>query len=195
MPESIPILLIHGFAGGVWDYHPVQKYLRKKGRPVEFFEFTYKKRHGQVALQAIADELKGYIDANLKDREFYAIGFSQGGIIWRTCALRHPELQKQVSAAFTISTPHSGSLFAYFGMGDGIADLRPNSDLLKKLDAYEDSIPYYAVYNPFDSFVVPGSSGFLKRAKVNVRVPSWTHMSTFGEKKTLELIDSVVFGR
>ncbi len=152
------ILLIHGLAGGAWDYAPLKRHFEAKKIPVTFYDFFYEKRFGQEPLTEVADDLEAYVQTNLNGPPFSVVGFSQGGIIFRAFAMRHPEYTKSVEMAVTICTPHHGSLWANFGFGNGVADLRPGSQLLTALAQNDDGIPYYAVYNPYDEIVIPGTS-------------------------------------
>lgn len=192
--ESNAILLIHGFAGGKRDYKPLKKYLQHAHRAVDFFEFTYSKRFGEVPISENADHLADYIDAHLEGREYYVVAFSQGGILWRACAMQYPDRTKRVRAVFTICSPHKGTVVAHAKIGPGVVDLLPGSALLQSLDAYDDRLTYFAIYNPIDSLVIPGTSGIFTRAQENIAVRSPLHASTFREKKTLQYIDEKIFG-
>lgn len=193
MTNKTALLLIHGFGGGAWDYRPLEKFLVAQGHEVEFFEFFYKKRFGQVSINELAQELELYVRANLKARKFSVIAFSQGGLVFRAFAMLYPALTQNVEKAFTVCTPHHGSLLAYCVLGKGAVDLRPGSKLLAALDAHDDGIQYYAVYNPMDSVVIPGTSAIFPKALKNEEVFALFHSFTFSHPKTLKFIESVLF--
>lgn len=191
--SSTAILLIHGFGGGARDYRALKGYLLAQKHNVEFFEFFYDKKYGQVSISDLAENLAAYIQEHLGKRKFFAVGFSQGGLIFRRFASYHLESAQQVLGAITIYTPHQGSLVAHFGFGKGIEDLKPRSKMLCELADFDDGIPYYAVYNPYDPVVVPGTNAKYKRATVNKRVATLSHYLTFRDKKTLLFIENILF--
>ncbi len=195
MQEPLPILLIHGFGGGAWDYHPLTAYLRRKHRSVAFFPFHYKERFGTSSLESISSDLSAYVEEHLSGKKFVVVGFSQGGLIWRLCALNNPSVEEQALSVFTICTPHHGSSLAYFGIRPGVKDLRPGSPVMKALARHTSHVPYYSIYNPIDTVVVPGTSARLKGAQKNLRVFALTHPGTFAARDTLTFIDSTLFGK
>lgn len=182
-----PILFIHGFGGGKYEYKPVIKFLKNHSDPV-CYEFVYKDKFGQSSIKLIAEHLHKYITENIFEPEIDVIAFSQGGIIARYYISHYSDTK--VNKCITLCTPHSGSLMAYLGFFSGIKELQPNSPLLKNLDITK--AEYYAVYNPFDLFVFPGWYAKLKFAKENKKVYALLHPLTFWKKKTLNFIISVL---
>ena len=193
MAEKTAVLLIHGLWGETRDYKAVEKFLKVKGHDVEFFQFLYKRKFGDVSLDEIAEDLKAYIQTSLSGRKFFVIAFSQGGIIFRRLVLKHPNLQEQIKAAVTVCTPHHGSWLAFLWFGAGIAELRPKSKTLRELTGLDEKIPYYAVYNPLDSMVVPGTNARFEKARENKRVIAISHYQTFRHPETLRFIEKVIF--
>jgi triacylglycerol lipase len=182
-----PILFIHGFGGGKYEYQPVIRFLKKHSNPV-CYEFVYKDKFGQSSMKLIAEDLHKYIVKNIPEQELDIIGFSQGGIIARYYISHYSD--KKINKCITLCTPHSGSLMAYVGFFPGIKELQPNSLLLKDLDTGK--AEYYAVYNPLDLFVFPGWHAKFKFAKENKRVFALLHQLTFWNKRTLNFISSVL---
>jgi pimeloyl-ACP methyl ester carboxylesterase len=187
------VLAIHGFGGSIRDYRAVKKFLQAQGHTVELHEFTYPKRFGQVPLREIADELGSYVRSELHSKKFYAIGFSQGGLIFRMMIMQFPDIAPQVIKAITVCTPHSGSYLAFFAFGKGIADLRPGSRALTELNQFHDPIHYYALYNPYDLVVIPATNAKLATAIQNEPMPAFTHSLTFRHPATLRFIESALF--
>jgi len=181
------ILFIHGFGGGRYEYYPVIKFLKKNSNPI-CYEFTYKKKFGQVSFKKIAEDLDNFIKANIKDSEVDIIGFSQGGIIARYYLAHYFSIK--VRRCITICTPHKGSFMAHIGFLPGIKELQPKSKFLAELDSSK--AEYYSVYNPFDLFVFPGWNSKFEHAKENKKVYSMLHQMTFWNRKTLEFIKKVL---
>jgi triacylglycerol lipase len=185
--------MIHGFGGGMRDYGALKRYLKKHKHEVEFFEFTYSEKFGGVPVDTLAEQLAAYIREHIGQEKFFVVGFSQGGIIFRRLILKHPEFKDQVRAVVTVCTPHQGTTIAKAGFGKGVEDLRPGSKMLCELDDYDDGIPYYAIYNPYDLVVVPGTNAQYKRAVTNKPVHGLSHSLTFGNPDTLRFIEEVLF--
>ena len=150
-----PILFVHGFGASKIQYRPIIKYLKKKGIN-DFYEFEYGKKYGQVEIKKIAKELSEYIKENIKEPDVNIIAISQGGII----ALAYLKFYKNINVKklFTLCTPHKGSLLAYLASFPGFIDLRPNSNLLKELEAFAENgqTDVYSVYTPLDLMILPG---------------------------------------
>lgn len=193
MTEPTRILMIHGFGGGTRDYGALKRYLKKHKHEVDFFEFTYSQKYGEVPVDVLADELAAYTRENIGSKKFFVVGFSQGGLIFRRSVLRNSEIKDHVQAVVTVCTPHQGTAIAKAGFGKGVADLRPGSAMLRELDAHDDGIPYYAVFNPHDPVVVPGTNAKYKRAVINKEVRCLSHSLTFGHADTLRFIEGVLF--
>lgn len=178
-----PILFIHGFAGGRYEYQPIISFLKKHGNSV-CYEFVYEKKFGIASLKKIADELHEFVISNVKEPEIDIVAMSQGGVIARWYIGKYRD--KKIRRCITLCSPHHGSLLAYIGIFPGIKDLQPGSPFLKELDS--DGAEYYTVYNPLDLMVVPGWSGKMEKAKENKCVYALAHPLTFWNKKTCEFI-------
>ena len=184
---NYPILFIHGFAGGKYEYQPIISFLKTHGDPV-CYEFFYARKFGQVSISAIGDELHEFIVKHISEPEIDVIAFSQGGVIARWYIAHYQD--KKIRKCITLCSPHSGSLVANIGVLPGIKDLQPNSPLLEQLDTKK--AEYYAVYNPLDLMVFPGWSAKLACARENKKILALSHQLTFWRKKTLRYILSVL---
>jgi pimeloyl-ACP methyl ester carboxylesterase len=107
------------------------------------------------------------------------VGFSMGGVVVRAAHAADPSLPIQ-RAAF-INAPHGGSWLAHLGAPfkalRGIRQLRPGSDLLRRLAAIDWHIPALAIWSPLDLAVIPGTSarwaGATERVRCNALFHSW----------------------
>jgi triacylglycerol lipase len=192
MSEKSVLLLVHGFGGGARDYRALEKFFGEQEYPIEFVEFFYTKKYGQESLDEVADELAVFVRECIGGRKFFTVGLSQGGIILRRFLFRHKEYISQVRAAVTICTPHQGSCLAYCWFGRGVADLRPGSRVLRELAEFDDGLPYYAVFNPCDELVFPGTNAKYVRAVMNKEVLTLLHFATFIDKRTLQFVADVL---
>jgi triacylglycerol lipase len=174
----IPLVLIHGFGGGRYEFKPIIQFLNKHGFS-EFHEFTYAERFGQLPIEALAQRFARFVS----DLEtFDIIGISQGGIIARSYIRDNPG---RVRKCITLCSPHKGSFTAYFSSRPGVMDLRPGSRLLNSFQ--KNDALYFTVYNPLDLMVVPGKNAVMDGA-INKKVYALLHPLTFWRKPTLEFI-------
>ncbi len=178
-----PILFIHGFAGGSYEFKPIIRYLKSHDDPV-CYEFVYKKKFGQVSLKVIAQELHEFIITHVPEPELDIVAISQGGVIARYYIAHYQD--RKIRKCITLCSPHHGSLLAYIGILPGIKELQPHNSFLKKLDVKK--AEYYAVYNPADLMVFPGWFAKFREAKENKRVLSLLHPLTFSNQATLKFI-------
>jgi len=148
----------------------------------------YIKKFGQVSLTKIAEDLKVFVDDNLKNKKYYVIAISQGGIVWRIFTMNNLVGRENILKIFTLCTPHNGSKLAHILKHEGIQELRPQSNLLQQLEKNDDGLEYYAIYNPLDLMVFPGTSAIFSKAQENIRVFDFFHPLTFWNKKTLRFI-------
>jgi triacylglycerol lipase len=84
------------------------------------------------------------------------IGYSMGGVVVRSARMFAPDLP--VRRAAFLNAPHGGSVLAWLLPFPGVRQLRPNSELLRKLNLQPWKIPTLVVSNPLDTVVMPPSS-------------------------------------
>lgn len=179
-----PIVFIHGFGGGVWEYEPIIRFLSERGDSTPY-RFSYQKNLGQVSLKVLAHQLHEFICSTVSEHEIDIVALSQGGIIARLYIALYDDVK--VRKCITLCSPHKGSLLACVGIFRGIKELQPSSSLLKQLDRTK--ARYYAVYNPLDLMVIPGWSGRLDGAVANKPVWAAFHPLTFSHPETLAFIE------
>ena len=177
-----PIVFIHGFGGGSYEYQPISRFLQEQGL-APCYEFSYTEKIGQVSLKKIAWQLNAFLQT-LPDHEFDIVALSQGGIIARL-AIAYL-IGKKIRTCVTVCTPHHGSLLAYVGFLPGIRELRPGSPLFHELDSSRAT--YYAVWNPLDMMVIPGSSAKFEHAQENKKVVALLHPLTFSHPETIKFL-------
>ena len=184
---KVPILFVHGFGGGRYEFKFIEWYLRKKGY-TKFYEFYYIKNFGQVSLRKLAEELSEFVKGNIKEKEIDMILISQGGIIG-LYYLKHFN-RKKVGKIITLCTPYQGSLTAYLLPLQGFMELRPGSSLLREINSYilKKRIDLYCIYSPLDLMIIPGWYAVPSRGRVK-KVLAPLHPLVFWWPSTLKFIE------
>lgn len=181
------ILFVHGLYGFLHEQDRIKIFLQKHDH-VTSFEFNYREKLGQMALEVIAKRCGEIIRKNNID---LVIGLSMGGVI-AAHGLEHAKTN--CKKCVTICAPWNGSKMARlfnFNYFKGIGELEPTSKFLKDLrkKAKNSDINYYVAYNPLDLMVFPGSNAKVPFAKKTVSIPVLTHYATFFTKKSVELCE------
>jgi triacylglycerol lipase len=118
---------------------------------------------GEKGLDELAEQLKDYIKKYINEAHFHLLGFSMGGIICRYY-LQRLGGSKRVKRFITVSSPHKGSVLAYFRPNRGGRHLRPNSSFIQDLNKDKGWIKkhrFKSLYTPLDLMILPSSSSVL----------------------------------
>jgi triacylglycerol lipase len=100
---------------------------------------------------------------------------------------------ESVRTVIFAGTPHRGTWAAWLAWGRGGAEMRPGSRFLRELNArgLPPHVRAHCLMTPFDTRVLPGSSGTLPGAACHVvRLP--THPRLLRHRSTLRLIESLL---
>ena len=158
-------LILDGIWGRPLRFARLRRELEKAGGTTEVFHYNF---NGSACLEAEGRKLAAEI--RRRGEPVNLLGFSMGGVVVRAAHASDPSLP--IHRAAFINTPHRGSLMACLVPWKamlGIQQLRPNSDLLRRLDAADWQIPTLAVWCPFDLAVFPGTSARWVRATQSIR--------------------------
>jgi len=127
---------------------------------------------GRDGLPDLAQKLDGIIRERLApDEPVDLIGFSMGGVIARYW-LQEVGGYGRTRRFFAISAPFAGSLWSHLHSGLGVRQMRPGSDLLRRLEAGEgrlEGMDLVSYWTPLDLVIVPPTSSIWRRAE-NVRL-------------------------
>ncbi len=130
-----PVVFVHGLAGYRGNFLPMRSWFRLVGR-----SRTYAIGLRGKSLDAMADELRDYIARVVAVNELGSadqidlVGHSMGGIVARL-ALGDPAFARRVATLVTLSSPHGGTQAARFAGTDICRELRPGSQVLRRLEA------------------------------------------------------------
>lgn len=131
-----------------------------------------------------ADRLRSHIEAVQAVtgcREVHVVGHNVGGVVIRY----YVQLlggDESVGTAVTVGAPHAGSELTPVGLGPAAAQVRPGSNVLRRLDesARPMSVRWISYFSEHDLFVQPATAGMLKHPLLratNVLVPDHGHLS------------------
>lgn len=158
--QPVPLVLVHG----LWDtprlFRPLQTALAGRRQPLLVPHLPH--GLGSTPLQQLAERLNGEITAAFgSSQPVDVLGFSMGGVIARTW-IQLLGGDRRTRRFISVASPHRGTLTALpwpRRVLAGIADMKPGSPLLRRLDA--DLGPLRRIecrsyYCPADLTVVPG---------------------------------------
>lgn len=173
MNKSHTVLLVHG----IFDSSSVMKPLRKALESQGFRTLSpdLVPCDGSAPIATLAEKLDRFIQTHLaNDEPFWLVAFSMGGLISRYY-LQCLNGVARAQTLITLGTPHNGSAWAFFRIGQGFRDLRQGSVLLRTLKQTEDvlrPLNPLSIYTPFDLMIVPYTSSIWRIAKnVSLAVP------------------------
>ncbi len=159
-----PLVLVHGLFDTPGLFHRLSRELGERRRLlIPHLPHAL----GATPLNILAGRLGGHIDRAFgPEQPVDVMGFSMGGLIARTWIQLHGGAGR--TRRFTsVASPQSGSLVALpwprFPLA-GVADMKPGSELLRRLDADLTSLHQVeccSFYCPTDLMVVPGWKAVL----------------------------------
>lgn len=190
--SAVPVVLVHG----IWDdakrLEPLRAGLASRGvSPIRIAEL--RPNDGRAPIATLAAGLVrrlDEIDAELGVTKVDLVGFSMGALVSRYVVQRLGG-KERVRRFVSISGPHAGTHTARALPLAGARDMRPESALLRDLDADTDpwgAVEVHVLYTPFDLMIVPATSSRLPGAKSEtvVRVP--LHRFMISDARSLDVI-------
>jgi triacylglycerol lipase len=160
-----PLVLVHG----LWDtprlFDPLRADLRGARNPLLSPHLPH--RLGATPLEQLAAELGRRIEAHFgSDSTLDLLGFSMGGVVARTW-IQLFDGYRRTRRFISVASPQRGSWLALPWPRRplaGIADMKPGSPLLERLDGDLTTLRQVeccSFYCPFDLTVVPGWQAVL----------------------------------
>jgi triacylglycerol lipase len=174
-----PVLLIHGYGANKSNWIFLERELRSAG-----FERLHAVNYNPLVSDVpaiattVAQRARRIMEHAGVDR-IHLVGHSTGGIVARY-AVQVLGLEG-VGACVSVASPHNGSPVARLWPGRTAGQLRPNSDLLRRLRASSRPLPtrFIAYYSNLD-LLVPGRSAQITEPALratNVLVKDEGHLS------------------
>ncbi|MEO0456579.1 MAG: alpha/beta fold hydrolase [Cyanobacteria bacterium P01_A01_bin.114] len=188
--ESVknPVVLVHGLWNTVNIFWKLRSHLENQGWPI--YALNLSPNNGDVGIEVLAQQLHTFIAQQFEPcQAIDLLGFSMGGLISRYYLQRLGGVG-QVKRFVAVSTPHHGSMMAWFRQNPGGVQMRPGSRFLKALNQDKHQLAQLQVtslWTPFDLLVVPASSGQLAVGQ-SWRLSVATHNMMLQAPSSLEAI-------
>lgn len=178
-PVATPVLLIHGYGANKSNWFFIDRELRAAGferiHALNYNPFT---TNVPELAERAAQRARDLMDHFGTDR-IHLVGHSLGGIVARY-AVQLGGLEG-VDTCITIASPHRGTPIARLGRGRVAEELRPGSELMRRLHASSRRMPtrFVAFYSNLD-VLSPGHRSRMTEAALhatNVLVKDEGHLS------------------
>lgn len=157
-----PVLLIHGLTDTSQKMWQIADYLASLG--CEVLTLDLRPNNGDANLEVLAAQVAATIERSFPShQQIDLVGFSMGGLVGRYYLQRLGGIDR-VQRFITISSPHQGTLAAYFSLRPGCVQMRPDSsfidDLRRDVDVL-DRLNVTSIWTPFDLMILPPDSSRL----------------------------------
>lgn len=182
-----PVVFVHGFLGGSWNFDILKEYLKADGWPPEYlFAINYSDNTG--CNEKNAEELKTFIDNVLSTTgksKVDIVAHSMGGLSTRYY-IKYLGGDVKVSDVVTLGTPNHGTLCAGVAVVTcGAQQMIPKSDFLNKLNSGDETpgqnVKWTQIWSNTDECNCPPTNSILDGA-LNVMVTGVGHASLLIDK-------------
>lgn len=193
---STPIILLHGYFHNRSGFLVMRRGLRRHG-----FRYVDTMNYGVIGhdIAELAEKLAERVESDRAktgaDR-VHLIGHSFGGLIARYY-IQELGGDRTVHTCVTLGTPHQGTYAAWAGRGRAARQLRPGSELLRRLEesAREMPVRFVSYYSNLDALVVPAHNAKLMHPALrarNVLVKDLGHMSLLISRPLIRSVASTL---
>ena len=171
-----PLIFVHGLGGNRGNFLLMAWYLRLHGR-----RRSYKIHfEGGQSMEEMAAALAGFVRDVKKatgERGVEMVAHSLGGIVARMAVSEH-RLASSVETLITLGTPHKGTYTARYANTTVIRDMRPESDLIKRLNGkpWPKKVRGVTFWSRNDLFVLPPEAAAVEGTE-QVEMTPFTHYS------------------
>lgn len=147
------VVLIHGYLANRSTLYPLEAWLRLGGVK-QVLAFNYRSSRG---IEHAARSLRDYLRRHVRGGRVDLVCHSLGGLVARVY-LQELGGARRVDRCVTLGTPHRGTYNAYWLTSRVGAELRPDSDLLRRLEASRAQaarVQFLSVVAGSDNLVIP----------------------------------------
>jgi triacylglycerol lipase len=191
-PARNPILLVHGLTDKSHKMRKIASHLRTLGWEVYAIDLT--PNNGDAKLEILAQQVADLVSRTFApDQKIDLIGFSMGGLVSRYYVQRLGGIDR-VQRLITISSPHHGTVTAYFSLRPGCVQMRPDSEFIADLDRDVDCLDrlnFTSLWTPFDLMILPPTSSQLSIG-TEIVLPVLTHPLMVFDPRCLKAISAAL---
>jgi len=175
------LVMIHGWGANRSNLYPLAAYLRLNGiKKILFYDYP-----SRLGAERAAVHFREYLKKHVKGGRIDLVCHSMGGIVARAY-LQLLGGHRRVDRCITLGTPHKGTYNAYWiptKVGD---ELRPDSELIKKLKDTEhlnEKTEIISIIAGSDNIIIPRvNSGHQN----NIFVPDIGHLGMLFSKRVMK---------
>lgn len=190
--ERTPIIFIHGLYHNHTAWYLYLRWFRRWGwEHTTAMNLRGKFRSIQNYVQVLTEEVERVL-ADTGSSQVDLVGHSMGGLVIRSY-LANDSAKEKVRRVVTLGSPHHGSKFTVFGVGEATKEMRPGSSFLEKLNQAGIQLPetnrFYSIYTIVDNMVLPNDSPKLAWDGVkNIETRTVSHVGLVFCKQTASLV-------
>lgn len=175
-----PVLVVPGFGHNEQGWMLVRRHLSRAG----FLHVSVAETPGHADIPRLADQLARHVDvvtALAGTEHVHVVGHNVGGIVLRYY-VQILGGDAHVATAITVGTPHAGTGATRIGLGPAAAQVRPGSQVMRRLESSSRPLPvrWVSYFSDRDIFVDPAGSAIIRHPLLratNVLVPDQPHLS------------------
>jgi hypothetical protein len=175
-----PVIFVHGLGGHRGNFIALQGWLWTRGWR-RCYSVGFPAGGNLVELsEQLAAFVRSVIEVNGLDDDAQVdlVGHSMGGVVSRL-ALEDADLARRVSCLVTLGTPHHGTHAARFAGAGKTLDLRPDSQLMKRLQQQEPwstTTRLVCLWSESDPLMQPATTACVEGAD-NQQVDGMSHIN------------------
>ncbi len=187
-----PVLLIHGLTDTSHKMRKIASHLRHQGWDV--YDISLTPNNGDGRLEVLAEQVADLIARTFAPQQSIdLIGFSMGGLVGRYYLQRLGGIDR-VQRFVTISSPHHGTISAYFSTRVGCMQMRPDAQFMVELNRdvhILKQLKFTSIWTPFDLMILPPSSSKLGIGK-EIEIPVVAHPLMVADRRCLKAIEAAL---
>lgn len=166
------IVFVHGYLSNPASFFPLSAYLQSMGKK-QILSFRYSSKLG---VERAAKELRDYLKNHVRGGRVDLVCHSLGGVIARVY-IQELGVHRKVDKCISLGTPHLGTYNSYWVSSKIGKELRPDSDLMKRLSQSKKTSPkvtFTSIVGGSDNIVIPRV--FAAKDEDTVHIPHLGHV-------------------
>ncbi len=154
--EQRTLVFVHGYLSNPSAFLPLECYLRTHGiQKILFYEYS-----GRAGIEQAALGLKTFLKQQVRGGRIDLVCHSLGGLVARVY-LQNLGGARRVDQCISLGAPNDGTYNAYWLTSRVARELRPGSDLLRRLEATRGAattVRFLSIVAGSDNIILPRTS-------------------------------------